>query len=106
MTEPAKPRMRDGLIKRGGSWYFVLDEPRDPATGKRRQKWVNGGRTRKEAEQARDDARARRRHAYADLEAGGLARSTVRLFHTRLHRALATRFGGICWCATLRISST
>jgi hypothetical protein len=21
--------MRGGLIKRGGSWYFVLDEPRD-----------------------------------------------------------------------------
>jgi integrase len=142
--------MRDGLIKRGGSWYFVLDEPRDPATGKRRQKWVNGGRTREEAKRARDDARARRGRRgwkapsrllvgqyltgtwlpsirakvapstftsyrqnithvaarighvrldavdaptldalYADLEAGGLARSTVRLLHTQLHRALA-----------------
>ena len=30
-------RMRDGLIKRGGYWYPVLDEPRDPATGKRRR---------------------------------------------------------------------
>jgi hypothetical protein len=30
--------MRNGLIKRGDSWYFVLDQPRDPATGKRRQK--------------------------------------------------------------------
>lgn len=150
MTELAKPRMRDGLIKRGGSWYFVLDEPRDPATGKRRQKWVKGGRTQKEVKRARDDARARgarggwkapSRHLvgeyltgtwlpsirakvapstftsyrqnlghvagrighvrldtldaptldalYADLEAGGLARSTVRLLHTQLHRALA-----------------
>jgi integrase len=149
MTEPAKPRMRDGLIKRGDSWYFVLDEPRDPATGKRRQKWVRGGRTREEAKQARDDARARRKSwkaptralvgayltgtwlpamrsrvapstftsyrqnltghvaarighvrldaldaptldaLYADLEAAGLARSTVRLIHTQLHRALA-----------------
>jgi integrase len=151
MTDPARSRMRDGLIKRGDSWYFVLDEPRDPATGKRRQKWVNGGRTRKEAEAARDDARDRRRNRggwkapsrrllgeyltgtwlpsirakvapstftsyrqnlghvagrighvrldaldaptldalYADLEAGGLARSTVRLIHTQLHRALA-----------------
>jgi hypothetical protein len=26
---------------------------------------------------------------YADLEAGGLARSTVRLLHTQLHRAMA-----------------
>jgi integrase len=151
MAEPAKPRMRDGLIKRGDFWYFVLDEPRDPATGKRRQKWVKGGRTRKEAEAVRDDARDRRRNRggwkapsrlllgeyltgtwlpsvrakvppstftsyqqnlthvtnrighvrldtldpptldalYADLEAGGLARSTVRLLHTQLHRALA-----------------
>jgi integrase len=150
MTEPAKPKMRDGLIKRGDVWYFALDEPRDPATGKRRQKWVRGGRTREEAKLARNDARARKDRPrlegadqdilgqyltgtwlpsirakvapgtftsyqqnlahvagrighvrldaldtptldtlYADLEAGGLARSTVRLLHTQLHRALA-----------------
>jgi hypothetical protein len=151
MTEAAKPRMRDGLIKRGDSWYFVLDQPRDPATGKRRQKWVKGGRTRKEAESARDEARDRKGNRggwkapsklllgeylmgtwlpsirskvapstftsyrqnlthvadrighvrldaldaptldalYADLEASGLARSTTRLIHTQLHRALA-----------------
>jgi integrase len=150
VTEPAKPKMRDGLIKRGDAWYFVLDEPRDPATGKRRQKWVKGGRTREEAKQARNDARARKDNRawkapsklllgqyltgtwlpsirtkvapstftsyrqnlthvanrigqvrldaldaptldslYADLEAGELARSTVRLIHTQLHRALA-----------------
>jgi integrase len=59
VTEPAKPKMRDGLIKRGDSWYFVLNEPRDPATGKRRQTWVKGGRTREEAKRARNDARAR-----------------------------------------------
>jgi integrase len=142
-------RMRDGLIKRGDSWYFVLDEPRDPATGRRRQKWVKGGPTRDEAKQVRDDARARRKSwkaptrtllgpyltgtwlpamrsklapstwtsyhqnlaghvagrighvrldaldaptldaLYADLEATGLARSTVRLIHTQFHRALA-----------------
>jgi integrase len=143
-------RMRDGLIKRGDWWYFVLDEPRDPATGKRRQKWVKGGRTEKEAKRARNEARAKAdRRAwrapgrlavrgylddvwlpaicakvaastftsyrqnlakvaarighvrladldpptldvlYADLEASGLARSTVRLLHTQLHRALA-----------------
>jgi integrase len=147
VTEPVRPRMRDGLIKRGDSWYFVLDQPRDPATGKRRQKWVKGGRTREEAKQARNAAAARGSHwkapsrrlvgeyltetwllsvkakvapstftsyrqnlthvanrighvrldaldpptldaLYADLEAGGLARSTVRLLHTQLHRAL------------------
>jgi integrase len=151
VTEPVKPRMRDGIIQRGKTWGFVLDEPRDPATGKRRQKWVGGFRTRKEAKAARDDARDRRHNRggwkapsrdltgeyftgtwlpsirakvapgtftsyrqnlahvanrighvrldaldaptldalYADLEAGGLARSTVRLLHTQLHRALA-----------------
>jgi integrase len=150
MTEPAKRRMRDGIVQRGRSWGFVLDEPRDPATGKRRQKWVGGFRTREEARRARNDARARRDRGgwkaptrtvlgeyltgtwlpsirakvapstftsyaqnlghvaerighvrldaldaptldtlYADLEAGGLARSTVRLIHTQLHRALA-----------------
>lgn len=166
MTAPARPRMRDGLVKRGGVWYFVLDEPRDPATGKRRQKWVKGGRTREEAKQVRDDARARRKSwkaptrtllgpyltgtwlpamrskvapatwtsyhqnlaghvagrighvrldaldaptldaLYADLEAAGLARSTVRLIHTQLHRASPMRSGGICWRGTRRISST
>jgi len=150
MSGAAKPRMRDGLIKRGDAWYFVLDEPRDPATGKRRQKWVKGGRTRDEARRARDAARAKKNESgwrapsaltvqpyldvrwlptmankvapstlvsykqnlakvaarighlrladldvstlealYADLEAGGLARSTVRLIHNQLHRALA-----------------
>ena len=126
---------------------FVLDELRDPATGKRRQKWAGGFRTREEARRARNDARSRRDRGgwkaptdrrvgeyltgtwlpsirakvapstftsyrqnlghvadrlghirldaptldalYADLEAGGLARSTVRLIHTQIHRALA-----------------
>jgi integrase len=128
----------------------VLDEPRDPATGKRRQKWVKAGRTLEEAKRVRNEARARKDRGgwkapsrrllgeyltgtwlpsirakvapgtftsyrqnlahvadrighvrldaldapmldalYADLEAGGLARSTVRLIHTQLHRALA-----------------
>jgi integrase len=129
----------------------VLDELPDPATGKRRQKWVGGFRTRDEARRARNDARPRQdRRAwkaparttvgeylrdtwlpavrvkvapstwtsyhqnlaghvaarighvrldaldaatldklYANLEAAGLGRSTVRLIHTQLHRALA-----------------
>lgn len=36
--------------KRGASWAVVLELPRDPATGKRRQEWRGGFRTRKEAE--------------------------------------------------------
>jgi integrase len=55
------PAMRDGIVKRGSRWAFKLELPPDPATGKRRQKWVSGFRTRKEAQAARDDARARLR---------------------------------------------
>jgi integrase len=36
--------------KRGKSWSFVIDLERDPQTKKRRQKWVSGFETRKEAE--------------------------------------------------------
>jgi len=54
-------RMRDGIVKRGSRWAFKLELPPDPATGKRRQKWVSGFDTRREAQAARDDARARLR---------------------------------------------
>jgi integrase len=40
-------------FKRGSSWTFVIELPSDPLTGKRRQKWHSGYRTRKEAERAR-----------------------------------------------------
>jgi len=40
-------------FKRGNSWAFVVELPTDPMTGKRRQKWHSGYRTRKEAERAR-----------------------------------------------------
>lgn len=53
--------MRDGIVKRGSRWAFKLELPADPATGKRRQKWVSGFDTRREAQAARDDARARLR---------------------------------------------
>jgi hypothetical protein len=45
--------MRGSVIKRGSSWSVKLELERDPATGKRRQKWHSGYRTRKEAERAR-----------------------------------------------------
>jgi integrase len=55
----SNPKMRDGLVKRGAKWGFKLELPRDPDTGERRVKWHSGYRTRDEAKQARDDARAR-----------------------------------------------
>ena len=42
--------MRGSVVKRGASYSVVVDLDRDPATGKRRQKWHSGFRTRREAE--------------------------------------------------------
>jgi integrase len=54
------PRLRDGVIKRGGSWSYVIRVP-DPATGVSRPKWVGGFDTEEAAEAARDEARVRAR---------------------------------------------
>lgn len=43
--------MRGHVRKRGNVWVAVVDLPRDPLTGKRRQKWLPSRRTRREAEQ-------------------------------------------------------
>ncbi|QBR94520.1 site-specific integrase [Nocardioides euryhalodurans] len=48
--------MRDGIIKRGRTWSYVVREP-DPATGRTRPRWVGGFPTRKAAQAARDAAR-------------------------------------------------
>ena len=47
--------MRGHVRKRGTTWAVVIDIGRDAATGKRRQKWHSGYRTRKEAERALTD---------------------------------------------------
>jgi integrase len=39
------PRLRDGVIKRGGSWSYVIRVP-DPATGMSKPRWVGGFDTR------------------------------------------------------------
>jgi integrase len=49
-------RMRNGIVKRGSTWSYVVRE-RDPQTGKTRPRWVGGCKTRKEAEGKRDAAR-------------------------------------------------
>jgi hypothetical protein len=54
------PRLRDGVIKRGGSWSYVIRVP-DPATGARKPKWVGGFETEEDAKAARDEARVRAR---------------------------------------------
>jgi len=44
--------MRGHVRRRGSGWSFVVDAGRDSATGKRRQRWSSGHRTRRDAEQA------------------------------------------------------
>src|SRR6516164_3822116 len=54
------PRLRDGVIKRGGSWSYVIRVP-DPAPGARKPRWVGGFETEEDAKAARDEARVRAR---------------------------------------------
>lgn len=44
--------MKGHVRKRGSKWFFVLDIGTDPNTGKRKQKWFSGFKTKKEAEKA------------------------------------------------------
>src|SRR5215469_8677217 len=54
------PQLRNGVIKRGRSWSYVIQVP-DPATGVSRPKWVGGLETEDHAKAARDEARVRAR---------------------------------------------
>lgn len=56
MTDGARPAMRDGIIKRGTTYSYVVRE-RDPETGRSRPRWVGGFPTAKAAKAARDKAR-------------------------------------------------
>lgn len=44
--------MRGSVVKRGDGYSVVVDLDRDPITGKRRQKWSSGYRTKRDAERA------------------------------------------------------
>jgi integrase len=47
--------MRGSVVKKGDRYYVKIELDRDPATGRRRQKWHSGYRTKREAERARVD---------------------------------------------------
>ncbi len=55
--------MRGHIRRRGRKWVVVLELDRDPGTGRRRQRWLSGFGTRREAE----DAKVK---ALAELQAG------------------------------------
>ena len=67
------PRLRDGVIKRGGSWSYVIRVP-DRATGISKPKWVGGFETEEDAKAARDEARVRaRRGVYVNRSTSTVA---------------------------------
>ncbi|MEO1058638.1 MAG: site-specific integrase, partial [Actinomycetota bacterium] len=47
--------MRGSVVKKGDRYYVKIELDPDPLTGRRRQKWHSGYRTKKEAERARVD---------------------------------------------------
>ncbi len=60
------PRLRDGVMKRGSTWSYVI-RVKDPETGISKPKWVSGFATEEEAKAARDEGRVKaRRGEYVD----------------------------------------
>ena len=59
-------KLRDGVIKRGNSWSYVV-RVADPRSGSSRPRWVGGFATEAAAKSARDEARRKaRRGEYVD----------------------------------------
>lgn len=57
----AAPKLRDGVLKRGQTWSYVI-RVKDPETGISKPKWVGGFATEQAAKAARDDARVKAHH--------------------------------------------
>jgi integrase len=66
MPRNTTPKLRDGVMKRGATWSYVI-RVKDTETGISKPKWVGGFTTEEEAKAARDDARVKaRRGEYID----------------------------------------
>jgi integrase len=60
------PKLRDGVMKRGRTWSYVI-RVKDPETGVSKPRWVGGFATEQEAKAARDEGRVQaRRGEYMD----------------------------------------
>ncbi len=55
-TRKNTPRLRDGVMKRGTTWSYVI-RVKDPETGISKPRWVGGFATEQDAKAARDKAR-------------------------------------------------
>jgi len=51
--------MRGSVVKKGDCWYVKIELENDPGTGRRKQKWHSGYRSRREADRARIDLLAK-----------------------------------------------
>ena len=60
-TRRNTPRLRDGVMKRGSTWSYVI-RVKDPETGVSKPRWVSGFTTEQDAKAARDEARVKARH--------------------------------------------
>jgi integrase len=69
--------MRGAVLKRGKTYSYVVPLERDPETGAKRQKWVGGFRTKRECEDALNDALSRVRAGTFSVEG---SRTTVKQF--------------------------
>jgi integrase len=103
-------RLRDGVIKRGTTWAYVV-RVAEPETGRTRPKWVGGFPSEAAAKAARDDARvAARRGTYVDrsaltvreyltewLEAhqASVKRGTIAGYRADVERYITPRIGGL-----------
>jgi integrase len=59
-TRKNTPRLRDGVMKRGTTWSYVI-RVKDPETGVSKPRWVGGFATEQNAKAARDEARVKAR---------------------------------------------
>ncbi len=58
MPRKSTPKLRDGVMKRGATWSYVI-RVKDTETGISKPSWVGGFATEEEAKAARDDARVK-----------------------------------------------
>lgn len=103
-------RLRDGVIKRGANWAYVVRVP-NPETGRSRPKWVGGFATEAAAKAARDEARvAARRGEYVDrsaltvgsflpewleAHAASVKAGTIAGYRADIERYIVPRIGGL-----------
>ena len=65
-TSKDAPRLRQGVMKRGNTWSYVI-RVKDPETGVSKPRWVSGFSTEEAAKAARDESRVKaRKGEYVD----------------------------------------